>query len=670
MNEGDLERIRALAAAKFAQRQAREGTVADAQTVAPPPVEPTSTADQIGAGFGDETQFSPPVAVESSKSETDSSREPVAPREAEPIRPETGVFGDVETVEAIAANNLTVFKKWLAEGYGMDEQTLKRALGTALYALLSGDTRGYLENRDKPFDGDPEFVEAIRANNAPILKKWLTDNYGMTDEQLETAFGTQTYRALGFDRPMPQEDVAEAGETKAAAGAQVETKTVAEKREEKPEEVEVNAEELKNVLALLINDKLENIKVSGSGNAITIDAELVRGRIIKSKSPMRLELSAGQNGISLAKSSPEITGMSDMIYSYFSAKFGRVVSFVDISNGKLVVETIPAGQPIDNRPLTPKEIKERMAQLANQEQQKKAVDPLVEIGNKFGVELDPNEVHYQAVKHGTLHEPRAVRFGNYSDYRAYLETYSPFERGVVTHYSNVGVFAPNDFWPRLAQKDYREQTRMINSGRAEDKFLNKPAVTAMSREQEAQEHRNTGVDINREFGAYASPGFDSDADGRIYAIKQLRRLLSGSNPNEAAGLSFEPGRENTVEANSVIKFNPDQSREDFLAFLRGGGMAESRRLVEVNEQSFELESRLYESGFDVALFGLRGDVRLATLQRLNEALSGMPARASNEPLKISLVESGTSFLPQGRIRISPDMSAEQMREAIIKATSK
>ncbi|MBI4049821.1 MAG: hypothetical protein HY398_00025 [Candidatus Doudnabacteria bacterium] len=82
------------------------------------------------------------------------------------------------------------------------------------------------------------------------------------------------------------------------------------------------------------------------------------------------------------------------------------------------------------------------------EEAKQAADPIIAWYQSQGLEAKPGDVYYRAIIPEDIGKASAstLSFSNYSDYRAHMESLSPYIRGRALRYDRVGPLSSEEFW--------------------------------------------------------------------------------------------------------------------------------------------------------------------------------------------------------------------------------
>ena len=304
------------------------------------------------------------------------------------------------------------------------------------------------------------------------------------------------------------------------------------------------------------------------------------------------------------------------------------------------------------------------------ERRKFEADPLRKLADSHGINIKQGELKYQFIMAEDIGKEKAriVEFENYTDYRAYLDTLSPYQRGIALRYEGVGIWANKVVWEqrdKLGEKDleqFHAFEEKIRLGYAADEYGNKPEVSPKTEE----EVKTLKDRFYNEFGISLHSDFRVGSDANYHAFQKLEAVLRGLSPEDAKNFSsFEPNEQNSVLESGGIAFNPDASVEQIAEWMKEEVLPEVRADDEKRQEAREILRRLEPESDNMiqasSLSFLSGKKSLQGAQSLEVALKDMPKPKTR--IKIWIGEQTISA--RDEIDFKWDMSPEEMKTAIL-----
>jgi len=483
---------------------------------------------------------------------------------------------------------------------GVKEETLQKAVGNKMFALMSGDIDAYLgiisSGTDEP--GIPEFKTLFTATARGLRDHFLAGGgRPIAIGQLKAAFGS-AFDDLGFD--------------------EVVTQTEPKKPEAKPEpkpEAKAELKETKEILPegllrQLIMDKLrtsdrvksiDNLKLTGSSNKIDLEAGVngnikISGAIESVNGRLRLVNPKVEAGFIvrtyLESKMPEaISGMT----SFLESKYNKPISSLDIVDGSLVInfgaksaetqgqpEAVPEQKP--EKPAVPK-TERRGWRIFGREKKDKELEAAKLEADPFLAFLKAEFGNVKGVKYRAAiaedmgkQEVRTQMFNNYSDYRAYLETLPTFRKFFSTESTfRSGPILPRDYWDRYDKLDDAEKKRwnvLFHSARYGNLAVNSPSRPELNRSAvEIHSHEECGQLYRKlsDMGIACYVSLNGDNNLEYYVYSKLVLFAEQFPEIQGKGLCFVGATGNSAEESkngeysNDVRFDPDQTPEQFKA---------------------------------------------------------------------------------------------------------
>lgn len=473
----------------------------------------------------------------------------------EPEHKEPVFNGNVKIIDGLHKKFFADFKKAVLEG-GTEpeaEEKIREAVGKHFYALISGDTEGYLRllETNAPRGSNQRITNALVRDNIPKLLDKILKRYGTTPERLREKLGT-AYSDLYFDRvpvtPLPESE------------------------EETPP-----------------------TEPAPSSSPPIPSAPLGAG---------------GEGGTKIQQEKRE------------------------------------------------------------QEGQKFEADPLRKLASQYGINIRQGDLTYKFMKAEDVGKERAGVIGckNYSDYRAYLDTLSPYQRDLALLYEGIGIWAPKVVWEKRDQlgKNDLEQWRTIEEkirlGYAADEYGGKPEVTPKTKD----ELKDLEERIREEFNISLWSDYKANDDANYYAFQKLERVLQSLSPEDVKEINMvRVNVQNQVEETGRIAFNPDAPEDQIANWLKTEAIPASTAIQKKSDEAREILFKLYkDSGGEIDVYYyLYGEKLLQGAKSLEAALKDIPRSA--ERLAFEITAEGRSLGGSDRVVLKWDMSPEEMKTAIL-----
>lgn len=303
-------------------------------------------------------------------------------------------------------------------------------------------------------------------------------------------------------------------------------------------------------------------------------------------------------------------------------------------------------------------------------QKKFAADPVRKLLEDKGIKVKAKDLSYRLPRASDIgkQNPEMITFDNYSDYRAYLESLSPFQRGVALDNWWVGVYNP-EFRKlvRSATEDEREDERReyiaIKLGYKADEFSDQPELTPKT-EEEVNQLRDK-LYRDHKVWCYHLLGTGRE-DAEYYAMEKLEIALADLSPDEKASIDelgrieVAPHLENKVVGAGEILFNPDSAPEELKAHILGSSQEiRERRAADASAHN---TARHLESTYGAAIWrNIRGKEFLEGVNSLAGALKMVEGDLTDKVVILSRF--GTS-MSLNQIDLNYQLTSEEMAEKI------